>query len=130
MCWHGIPGACQTHSIQASLVSLCVTHTCRYTGTWDTICRISREEGLSGFFKGMESKILQTALNAVSGAAVRGIAGLPAFMTNDHHNAGVILIAASDVSCVPDSARNGNVCLVFCSCELFPHCHMSCMRRR
>jgi hypothetical protein len=28
--------------------------------------RISREEGLGGFFKGMESKILQTALNAVS----------------------------------------------------------------
>lgn len=25
-----------------------------------------REEGLGGFFKGMESKILQTALNAVS----------------------------------------------------------------
>lgn len=41
-------------------------HLHRYTGTWDTICRIAREEGVSGFFKGMESKILQTALNAVS----------------------------------------------------------------
>jgi hypothetical protein len=47
-------------------VGLCLVITVRYTGTWDTITRISREEGLGGFFKGMESKILQTALNAVS----------------------------------------------------------------
>ena len=44
----------------------CFAEWCRYTGTWECICRITREEGLGGFFKGMESKILQTALNAVS----------------------------------------------------------------
>jgi len=49
---------------------------CRYTGTWDTICRISREEGLGGFFKGMESKILQTALNAVRTLGEEGRAGM------------------------------------------------------
>lgn len=37
---------------------------CRYKGTWDAISRIAKEEGLGGFYKGMQAKILQTALNA------------------------------------------------------------------
>jgi adenine nucleotide transporter 17 len=37
---------------------------CRYNGTWDAIVRIAQEEGLAGFYKGMQAKILQTALNA------------------------------------------------------------------
>lgn len=60
----------------------------QYNGTCDTIVRISREEGLGGFFKGMESKILQTALNAAlmlmikeqvhgsAAATMRGLEGL------------------------------------------------------
>eukprot|EP00775_Hariotina_reticulata_P006943 gene6943-7161_t len=36
----------------------------QYNGTWDAIVRIAREEGLAGFYKGMQAKILQTALNA------------------------------------------------------------------
>lgn len=38
--------------------------TCRYAGTWDAIRRIWAEEGPGGYFKGMQAKILQTALNA------------------------------------------------------------------
>lgn len=62
----------------------------QYTGTWDTITRISREEGLGGFFKGMESKILQTALNAalmlmikeqVHGSAAAFMRGLEAMLS-------------------------------------------------
>lgn len=36
----------------------------RYGGTGDAILRIYKEEGLAGYFKGMQAKILQTALNA------------------------------------------------------------------
>lgn len=36
----------------------------QYKGTWDAIYRIAKEEGLGGFYKGMQAKILQTALNA------------------------------------------------------------------
>mmetsp|Transcript_9609 Transcript_9609/g.23829 ORF Transcript_9609/g.23829 Transcript_9609/m.23829 type:complete len:430 (-) Transcript_9609:780-2069(-) len=36
----------------------------QYKGTWDALSTIWRDEGLGGFFKGLRSKILQTALNA------------------------------------------------------------------
>lgn len=36
----------------------------QYNGTWDALSTIYRQEGFGGFFKGLRSKILQTALNA------------------------------------------------------------------
>lgn len=36
----------------------------QYNGTWDALSTIYRQEGIGGFFKGLRSKILQTALNA------------------------------------------------------------------
>lgn len=36
----------------------------QYNGTWDAIRRIWSEEGFGGYYKGMQAKLLQTALNA------------------------------------------------------------------
>lgn len=47
------------------------TSSAQYTGTVDALQRIMREEGLGGFFKGMNSKILQTALSAALLMSVR-----------------------------------------------------------
>jgi len=36
----------------------------KYTGTIDVVRKISRQEGLLGFYKGMDSKIVQSVLTA------------------------------------------------------------------
>lgn len=43
----------------------------QYSGTWDAICTIVRDEGVPGFFKGMGAKLAQTALNAALMLVVR-----------------------------------------------------------
>jgi hypothetical protein len=82
---------------------------CRYTGTWDTIVRISREEGLGGFFKGMESKILQTALNAVSGEARVRIGG-----GGSGGGGGVLKSVESEIPQTALSGRGGGTEVVLC----------------
>lgn len=52
-------GLCTAALTAALLPSYCCT-----AGTWDCLSRIYLEEGIGGFFKGLRSKILQTALNA------------------------------------------------------------------
>jgi hypothetical protein len=48
----------------------------RYAGTWDAIRRIWAEEGPGGYFKGMQAKILQTALNAALMLMIKEQVGL------------------------------------------------------
>jgi hypothetical protein len=57
---------CYYHTVQHASCCSChpSTTTTRYGGTGDAIRRIWREEGAGGFFKGMNAKLLQTALNA------------------------------------------------------------------